>query len=93
MREDSLCQPSIGFCTLFALALLAFAAHGPARLTKSNRRYEARPWRGAPRAAGGSLPLERGGQLHRQSRNPASKPFVLIEIWKDATARQDFEEM
>ena len=68
---------------LFALALLVFAAHGPARVDQEQfvvtyvEFLPAKQDRGEEllEPTGASRPQERGDQLHRQSRNPTTEPF------------------
>ena len=75
---------------LFAVALLAFAAHEPARADQAQFVVTYVEF------------LERLARLGRNSTGAISftanqqiqRPnfFVLLEIWKDAKSRQDFEE-
>jgi quinol monooxygenase YgiN len=85
---------------LFALALLAFAAHDPARADQEQFVVTYVEFLPAKQDRGEEL-LERLAALGRRSgaisftaNQEIQRPnfFVLLEIWQNANARQNFED-
>jgi quinol monooxygenase YgiN len=86
---------------LFALALLAFSAHGPARADQQQFVVTYVEFLPADEDRGGEF-LEQLAALGRANGSVSftanqeiqrANFFVLIEIWNDATSRQAFENL
>src|SRR6266850_94182 len=85
---------------LLALGVLAFAAHGPARADQEQFVVTYVEFLPAKEDRGGEL-LERLAALGRRkgaisftANQQIQRPnfFVLLEIWPDATSRENFED-